>query len=238
LRRRDAWKIFLDRGLVIFRGHATLVLDEADACWTWAFCPRSGALLACFRKAADDAVLCDSGSFGARLVNDYMRNPVRLSFGSQSKPHDNIRVRRSEVPSTQAGSARAAAGERAGTLPGFRPYQARDRTHCQNLAREGFAAAMIHGDRSPSQRTAALTGFQTGRYQVLVAPIWLSRGIHVEDIAHVINYTCPRCPGKTSFPRREYGACRELRGGVDAVCAEAALGTAFAGTQLGIRWSA
>ncbi len=50
---------------------------------------------------------------------------------------------------------------------------------------------MIHGDRSQSQRTAALTGFQQGRYQVLVATDLASRGIHVEDIAHVINYDLP-----------------------------------------------
>ena len=61
----------------------------------------------------------------------------------------------------------------------------------KNLNREGFAAAMIHGDRSQSQRTAALTGFQQGRYRILVATDLASRGIHVEDIAHVINYDLP-----------------------------------------------
>ena len=61
----------------------------------------------------------------------------------------------------------------------------------KNLNREGFAAAMIHGDRSQSQRTAALTGFQQGRYRILVATDLASRGIHVQDIAHVINYDLP-----------------------------------------------
>jgi ATP-dependent RNA helicase RhlE len=61
----------------------------------------------------------------------------------------------------------------------------------RNLAREGFAATMIHGDRSQSQRTAALTGFQQGRYRVMVATDVASRGIHVQDIAHVINYDLP-----------------------------------------------
>ena len=61
----------------------------------------------------------------------------------------------------------------------------------KNLNREGFAAAMIHGDRSQSQRTAALTGFQQGRYRILVATDVASRGIHVQDIAHVINYDLP-----------------------------------------------
>ena len=50
---------------------------------------------------------------------------------------------------------------------------------------------MIHGDRSQSQRTAALTGFQQGRYRILVATDVASRGIHVQDIAHVINYDLP-----------------------------------------------
>jgi ATP-dependent RNA helicase RhlE len=61
----------------------------------------------------------------------------------------------------------------------------------KTLNREGINAAMIHGDRSQSQRTAALTGFQQGRYRVLVATDLASRGIHVQDIAHVINYDLP-----------------------------------------------
>jgi ATP-dependent RNA helicase RhlE len=61
----------------------------------------------------------------------------------------------------------------------------------KTLIRQGFAAAMIHGDRSQSQRTAALAGFQRGSYRVLVATDVASRGIHVQDIAHVINYDMP-----------------------------------------------
>jgi ATP-dependent RNA helicase RhlE len=53
---------------------------------------------------------------------------------------------------------------------------------------------MIHGDRSQSQRTSALAGFQQGRYRVLVATDLASRGIHVQDIAHVINYDLPEVP--------------------------------------------
>jgi ATP-dependent RNA helicase RhlE len=50
---------------------------------------------------------------------------------------------------------------------------------------------VIHGDRSQSERTAALKAFQQGRYRVLVATDLASRGIHVENIAHVINYDLP-----------------------------------------------
>jgi ATP-dependent RNA helicase RhlE len=61
----------------------------------------------------------------------------------------------------------------------------------KELMRDGFSAAMIHGDRSQSQRNAALNGFQEGRYKVLVATDVASRGLHVDDVAHVINYDLP-----------------------------------------------
>jgi len=59
------------------------------------------------------------------------------------------------------------------------------------LSDDGFAVAQIHGDRSQSQRNSALAGFQQGRYQILVATDVASRGIHVQDIVHVINYDLP-----------------------------------------------
>jgi ATP-dependent RNA helicase RhlE len=51
---------------------------------------------------------------------------------------------------------------------------------------------MIHGDRTQSQRNGALSGFQEGRYQVLVATDIASRGLHCDDVAHVINYDLPK----------------------------------------------
>jgi ATP-dependent RNA helicase RhlE len=58
--------------------------------------------------------------------------------------------------------------------------------------RDGFNAAMIHGDRTQAQRNGALSGFQDGRFQVLVATDIASRGLHVDDVAHVINYDVPK----------------------------------------------
>jgi ATP-dependent RNA helicase RhlE len=71
-----------------------------------------------------------------------------------------------------------------------RTKRATDRI-CKNLNRDGFSAAMIHGDRSQSQRNSALAGFQQGRFRVLVATDVASRGIHVQDVAQVINFDLP-----------------------------------------------
>jgi ATP-dependent RNA helicase RhlE len=64
----------------------------------------------------------------------------------------------------------------------------------KKLLRGGINAAAIHGDRSQSQRNQALRGFQQGEYRVLVATDVAARGIHVEGIAHVVNYDLPQVP--------------------------------------------
>ncbi len=62
------------------------------------------------------------------------------------------------------------------------------------LERHKIAAARIHGNRSQSQRTAALAGFKAGRQRVLVATDIVSRGIDVESLGHVVNFDVPVDP--------------------------------------------
>ena len=66
--------------------------------------------------------------------------------------------------------------------------------------RLGHDVDVIHGDRSQSQRTAALKGFSTGKHRVLVATDVAARGIDVQDIAHVVNYDLPN--GSDDFVHR------------------------------------
>jgi len=61
----------------------------------------------------------------------------------------------------------------------------------KKLEKLGHDADAIHGDRSQSQRTAALKGFATGKHRVLVATDVAARGIDIPDVAHVINYDAP-----------------------------------------------
>ena len=61
----------------------------------------------------------------------------------------------------------------------------------KKLERLGHDVGVIHGDRSQSQRTAALKGFTTGKHRVLVATDVAARGIDVQNIAHVVNYDLP-----------------------------------------------
>lgn len=64
----------------------------------------------------------------------------------------------------------------------------------KQLVRANIRAAVIHGNRSQSQRLAALEAFREGHSRVLVATDIAARGIDVEGISHVVNYDVPMQP--------------------------------------------
>ena len=184
---------FLDRKLVNLQKLHMLVLDEADRMLDMGFQPairRITAVLPLERRT-----MCFSATLEAsvaHLVTASMRNPVRLAFGSTLKPSENVRVQAFEVAADRRQEVlhHLLAKETGRCLVFARTKRGTERL-ARSLNRQGFSAAMIHGDRSQAQRTAALAGFQQGRYRVLVATDVASRGIHVQDIAHVINYDLP-----------------------------------------------
>jgi ATP-dependent RNA helicase RhlE len=108
------------------------------------------------------------------------------------KPSENVRLQAVEVSADgkQEMLCHLLAQERGRCLVFSRTKRGTERI-AKNLNRQGINAAMIHGDRSQSQRTAALSGFQRGQYRVLVATDVAARGIHVQDIAHAINHDLP-----------------------------------------------
>jgi len=129
----------------------------------------------------------------ASLVNDYTREPVRIALGSVLKPAESVQLEAYEVrPSEKLDVLRQLLYEEKGQTLIFTRTKRGAQRLAKELERDGFSAAMIHGDRTQSQRNAALSGFQEGSYQVLVATDIASRGLHCDDVAHVINYDLPK----------------------------------------------
>ncbi|MFI5345280.1 MAG: DEAD/DEAH box helicase [Elusimicrobiota bacterium] len=62
------------------------------------------------------------------------------------------------------------------------------------LVTAGFAATSLQGNLSQNRRKAALDGFRSGKYNIMVATDIAARGIDVSQISHVINYDIPDTP--------------------------------------------
>jgi ATP-dependent RNA helicase RhlE len=61
----------------------------------------------------------------------------------------------------------------------------------RDLERDGFEAAVIHGNKSQNARQKALNGFRDGAVRILVATDIAARGIDVPGISHVVNFDLP-----------------------------------------------
>jgi len=64
----------------------------------------------------------------------------------------------------------------------------------EQLEKDGITGMAIHGNKSQSARTRALSEFKDGSLQVLVATDIAARGIDIDQLPHVVNYDLPNVP--------------------------------------------
>jgi ATP-dependent RNA helicase RhlE len=187
---------FLQRKLVSFASVRMLVLDEADRMLDMGFLPAIQTITRAIPSARQ--TLCFSAtveSSVARVIETHVRNPVRVTIGAITRPVERIDLRFYEVEQDRKlGLLQRMLKEEQGSFLVFaRTKHGADRL-AKKLVNGSVRATRIHGDRTQSQRSQALQGFQQGHYRVMVATDVAARGIHVEGIAHVVNYDLPQAP--------------------------------------------
>jgi len=64
----------------------------------------------------------------------------------------------------------------------------------EKLERHGFPVGILSGEIAQNRRVKTLEGFKTGNLKVLVATDVAGRGIHIDGISHVVNFTLPEEP--------------------------------------------
>ena len=185
---------YLSRKLVNLSGVKMLVLDEVDRMLDMGFKPAIKRIAALLPQ--DRQTLCYSATLSPAIrevASLYLANPVRIDISSELKPSPNVKLQTFEVPTDKKQELlEHLLDSNEGSFMVFvRTKHGADRV-AKRLHRAGFTAAPIHGDRSQSQRSAALRGFAEGRHRVLVATDVVARGIDVADVAHVVNYDPPR----------------------------------------------
>lgn len=171
-------------------GSATVVvIDEADRMADMGFLPAVRRILD--QTSADRQTLLFSATLGGEvgaLSKGYQRDPVRVDAKAKDSQdldvlHHFWRVPRSNRVVETARLVRASGR----TIVFTRTRHGADRL-VKQLGREDVSAVAMHGGRSQSQRTRALQAFSTGRAQVLVATDVAARGIHVEDVAAIVQF--------------------------------------------------
>ena len=185
---------FLSRKLVNLSGIKMLVLDEVDRMLDMGFKPAIKRIVAAL--PAERQTLCYSATLSPQIkevIRDYVKNPARIEIGSVLKPAENVELQTFEVATDKKHELleHLLDSSKGSFLVFVRTKHGADRVD-RRLARSGHSATQIHGDRSQSQRNAALRSFSQGHHRVLVATDVAARGIDVADVAHVVNYDMPR----------------------------------------------
>jgi ATP-dependent RNA helicase RhlE len=185
---------FLKRKLVRLETVKMLVLDEVDRMLDMGFQPAIARIAGML--PAERQTLCYSATLeGAvkEVARKYLNEPVRIEIGSVLKPAENVELRTFEVEADKKQELleHLLDSEQGSFLVFVRTKHGADRV-ARRLARGGFSATQIHGDRTQSQRNQALRSFSEGKHRVLVATDVAARGIDVAHIAHVVNFDMPK----------------------------------------------
>ncbi len=177
-----------------FAGLEILILDEADRMLDMGFLPDIRRILRVL--PAQRQTLFFSATMPPEirhLTNELLKNPVTLQLERQSAPAAGITQAIYPVPAhlKTALLLEMLRDEELVSVICFTRTKHRANRLADFLKRHNISCVPIHGNRSQAQRTAALAGFKSGQFRMLVATDIAARGIDISDVSHVINFDCP-----------------------------------------------
>ena len=183
----------IERGAFRHSGVTTVVLDEADRMLDMGFINDMRMILSGIRS--DRETLFFSATMSddiKRLVNDFLRDPVTVSVKKQDITNS---VRQDVVHYGHSNKfevlTNLLADQSFKRVLIFGAMKHSVEKLSEQLIAHGISADSIHGNKSHQQRQRSLKRFKDSHARVLVATDVAARGIHVDNVTHVINYDLP-----------------------------------------------
>lgn len=184
----------LNRKAIDFSNVKYAVLDEADEMLNMGFQEDINDILS--TTPQEKKTWLFSATMPAevrRIAKKYMTDPVEMTVGTKNTGNANIEH---EYYVVRAADKFAAFKRIVDFHPDiFGIVFCRTKIETQDIAealiKAGYNANALHGDLSQQQRDKVMKSFRERTLQILIATDVAARGIDVDDVTHVINYSLP-----------------------------------------------
>ena len=175
-------------------GVEIVTLDEADRMLDMGFLPPLRRIMQATPRGRQTLLFSATVTAEVRrLATEFTRDPASVDVSPREAVATTVTHRVEKVAEGGKGDAltrvlRRAPAEQA--LVFCKTKRRSDRVG-EQLTRAGITSAVIHGNKSQSQRNRALNDFKSGRVAVLVATDIAARGLDIPQLPLVVNYDLP-----------------------------------------------
>ncbi|HBL98025.1 TPA: RNA helicase [Candidatus Dependentiae bacterium] len=172
----------------------TLVLDEADIMLDMGFREEVDEILNYAPTEREIWLFSATVKTGIQaLMREHMRNTVTVSASKNQVGSLTTKQYYCVVPSPFRIEALGRFIEAAPDFYGFIFCQTKILTSevADQLVRRGYSVGALHGDMSQAQRNSVIKKFKDREYSIVVATDVAGRGIDIQDLTHVVNFSLP-----------------------------------------------